>query len=397
MSRVNQRLNGLNPLSYMGVDAYQPNDFIIETRDPLASDFRNFYLGTWWLNSSTNSLFYLASLEDSVAVWVNISSMSGVVQTLTDNFGTVVSPTAGNINVVGDGSTITIVGNPGTSTLTISLIGLTPTNTLTGNSGGPVGPTAGNIDIIGLGALTVTGNPGTSTLTISQSGAVSTSFLTQSGTAVPSGGALTVAGGNGINTSGAGSTVTIAAGPTIAQSFITNPPTGTAVPAAGVLTLAAGSGATIVAGGSTVTITMAGGGTSYSEGTWVPTLTFGGVPATLSRAFGYYVQVGSFVYVQFDIAVTSVPASSSGATISLPIPFGPLPASVFTGTAQLTFSGPLSNVYPVAYSASGAYMISGSTGGTMLAYQPRQVGIFLIPISFIPGTTAFTGSGFYYL
>jgi hypothetical protein len=39
--------------------------------------------------------------------------------------------------------------------------------TLTGNSGGAVGPTAGNIDIVGSGSVTVTGNPGTSTLTIS--------------------------------------------------------------------------------------------------------------------------------------------------------------------------------------------------------------------------------------
>lgn len=42
--------------------------------------------------------------------------------------------------------------------------------TLTGNSGGAVGPTAGNISIVGSGIVTVTGNPGTSTLTISVSG-----------------------------------------------------------------------------------------------------------------------------------------------------------------------------------------------------------------------------------
>lgn len=43
-------------------------------------------------------------------------------------------------------------------------------STLTGNSGGAVGPTAGNISVIGSGLITVTGNPGTSTLTISTSG-----------------------------------------------------------------------------------------------------------------------------------------------------------------------------------------------------------------------------------
>lgn len=45
-----------------------------------------------------------------------------------------------------------------------------PINTLTGNSGGAVGPTASNVNIVGTGSVTVTGNPGTSTLTISVSG-----------------------------------------------------------------------------------------------------------------------------------------------------------------------------------------------------------------------------------
>lgn len=42
--------------------------------------------------------------------------------------------------------------------------------TLTGNSGGAVGPTGGNINVVGSGFLSVVGNPGTSTLTISDSG-----------------------------------------------------------------------------------------------------------------------------------------------------------------------------------------------------------------------------------
>lgn len=42
--------------------------------------------------------------------------------------------------------------------------------TLTGNSGGAVGPTANNINVVGSGGVTVVGNPGTSTLTISVSG-----------------------------------------------------------------------------------------------------------------------------------------------------------------------------------------------------------------------------------
>jgi hypothetical protein len=42
---------------------------------------------------------------------------------------------------------------------------------LTGNSGGAVGPLAHNINIVGAGGVTVAGNPGTHTLTISVGGA----------------------------------------------------------------------------------------------------------------------------------------------------------------------------------------------------------------------------------
>lgn len=48
--------------------------------------------------------------------------------------------------------------------------GTTTVETLTGNSGGPVGPTAGNINVLGAGGVNVAGNPGTSTLTITVTG-----------------------------------------------------------------------------------------------------------------------------------------------------------------------------------------------------------------------------------
>lgn len=79
--------------------------------------------------------------------------------------------------------------------------------TLTGNTGGPVPPTAFNINVVGSGVVSVAGNPGTSTLTISVSGAVASSFPTDSGTAVPVLGVLNVLGGNNISTSGAGNTI----------------------------------------------------------------------------------------------------------------------------------------------------------------------------------------------
>ena len=50
--------------------------------------------------------------------------------------------------------------------------GAAPINTITGNIGGAVGPNIDNINIVGSGVISVSGNPGTNTLTISDSGAI---------------------------------------------------------------------------------------------------------------------------------------------------------------------------------------------------------------------------------
>lgn len=53
--------------------------------------------------------------------------------------------------------------------------------TLTGNTGGAVSPTANNINVVGSGVISVAGNPGTSTLTISSSaGSNTTNFYAYS-------------------------------------------------------------------------------------------------------------------------------------------------------------------------------------------------------------------------
>lgn len=72
--------------------------------------------------------------------------------------------------------------------------------TLTGNSGGPVGPTAGNINVVGSGSVSVAGNPGTSTLTISTSGAgLSWSAISASQTLVVKNGYICVSPGGALS------------------------------------------------------------------------------------------------------------------------------------------------------------------------------------------------------
>lgn len=82
--------------------------------------------------------------------------------------------------------------------------------TLTGNTGGPVGPDgSNNINVVGTAPITVTGNPGTNTLTISDDGTYATTYTEDAGSATPAANNLNILGGVGCTTTGAGSTVTI--------------------------------------------------------------------------------------------------------------------------------------------------------------------------------------------
>lgn len=76
------------------------------------------------------------------------------VQTLTGNTGGAVPPTANNINVVGSGD-ITVVGNPGTSTLTISSNAVTGVSSVIGTADQILAsPTTGNVVLSLIGPYT---------------------------------------------------------------------------------------------------------------------------------------------------------------------------------------------------------------------------------------------------
>lgn len=202
-------LNGINPLAYMGVRPSSPALYLVETRDPLTTD-KNYALGTWWMNNnSPYNLWRLVNLNAGIALWILVSASPGNLLSLTSNTGGAVFPLAGNINVVGDGVTITGVGNPATNTITFSLVGGgAAIETETGNSGGAVAPTAGNLNVVGdTTTITVVGNPGTSTLTISTVGTGVMNTLTGN-----SGGAVPPTAGN-INVVGDGVSVNVVGNP----------------------------------------------------------------------------------------------------------------------------------------------------------------------------------------
>lgn len=164
-------------LGYRGTAAASPPNITYHDNNPTIYNTQNFNLGDQWLNTTTDQLWTLIALGQtpssqgySLATWVEITGSTGTVTTLTSNSGGAVPPeVGGNLNVVGDGTTITGVGNPGTNTITLSTNGSIATQYITDSgTSNPVagtefilGLTGGNISTSGTGAIISIGVSGT--------------------------------------------------------------------------------------------------------------------------------------------------------------------------------------------------------------------------------------------
>ena len=187
-------------------------------RDPTQYDSKNYFLMDEWLNTLTNTPWKLVSLQGtntskgSLATWIKFGA--GDLQSLTSNSGGVVNPDAAfNINVVGDGVTITGVGNPATHTITLSAMSTGTVESLTTDDGHIVTPTAGTIIIHGGTGIATTGTVGPNTVTVSTTGAVPLVFHTDNGDATPASNAITfnavTQAGSSVTFSGSGHTVSL--------------------------------------------------------------------------------------------------------------------------------------------------------------------------------------------
>lgn len=90
-----------------------------------ASADYSYPIGQTWVDSTANDYYVMVSNPTATTgYWIKLSAGTQGVDLLAGNTGGNVGPNAsGVINVVGDGTTITIAGNPGTNTLTASLVG----------------------------------------------------------------------------------------------------------------------------------------------------------------------------------------------------------------------------------------------------------------------------------
>lgn len=190
------RLNGLNPLSYVGVNPYTPVPLILQRRDPTPADSQNVSLGTLWLNQNTNGLWYLANLNANVATWILFTGGSGA-NLFEMNAGQAV-PFGGLINVFGVNQIDTQGDNM--HTITISLL-----NGLNGQVliGGGVAPVWNNITSLG-GTVVITNGPNSINLETATGGGTVTALRgDDAGLATAVLGVIDVFGDANIHTTGA--------------------------------------------------------------------------------------------------------------------------------------------------------------------------------------------------
>ena len=154
--------------SYVASNALASSNVFVDVfmdRDPTSNDI-NYNTQKKWLNTTNGAFWILQNFTSSggivLANWIKIGSISNA-ESLTGNSGGAVFPdSSSNINFVGDGTTINIVGNPATHTLTASTTGAIAT-TYTENSG-TASPSSGNLNVLGGTNVTTSGSGSTVTI-----------------------------------------------------------------------------------------------------------------------------------------------------------------------------------------------------------------------------------------
>jgi len=106
--------DGKNPQGYMGINPTKRPETIRARRSPGTSD-RRFKIGSCWINEATNQIYFLSSVAANSATWALTSTTASDIDTLTGDSGGALTPTAGNMNVLG-GTNITVAGAGSTLT-----------------------------------------------------------------------------------------------------------------------------------------------------------------------------------------------------------------------------------------------------------------------------------------
>jgi len=126
---------------------------VVANRAPTAQD-TGYSLGQNWVNKSSGACYILGQVAAGAAVWVAVGGGAVDVQTLTGNTGGVITPVAGNINILGSGD-LTVAGTAGTLTIsnpqqfeaTVTTTDATPTTIATVALGAVAGTVSIDVDV----------------------------------------------------------------------------------------------------------------------------------------------------------------------------------------------------------------------------------------------------------
>jgi len=352
---------GVNQLHYQGVQPRTPPEWVTEERAPTVHDYKDYFVGTFWLQLPSKVLWFLANKWDNQGEWINLTTGAAAgLLTLTGDVGLAVgADIVGNIDVLGVSGQTLVTGNPGVFNLTISLDSSVAQGYLTDDANTAV-PVANILKVYGTGGISTSSSG--NILTIDGSGASGLIYYqTDSGQATPAANTLNVPGdATFIATSGAGNTLTYSIASSVGDDGeVIIGKTG-GLPAWNNITSLDGT-VIITNGPNTIDLVDNSGGSPppISTGTFVPDLKFGGATTgiTYTSRWGYYTLVGNTCFINAYIALSSKGTATGYATLD-GFPFANLPygTNFVTKMSQNFFFN------------SGFYEFHSTFDGTSLTY-----------------------------
>lgn len=329
---------------------------VLSQRAPLSTDYK-YPIGQQWIDELGEDAYILVNVTGNSATWNVTATTPGNVDTLTGDSGGAITPSAGNINLLGTANQLTTTGSGHQIAYSIPATFIAPgsiasTTSLTAGSGFTV--SAGAVAVTtGTSAINISADAANTTINIGTGAGVKTLTLGSTNTTSPTtlqsgsgalnitstGGALTVNSGVGalsISNDAAATTVAIATGAGVKGVTLGSTNTTSAT------TVQSGSGAlNITATGGALTINSGAGALSISNDATITTLTIGTGAAAKTCTFGSTnttstttLQAGSGGITLTGIVTSANTIKINGAATQLQVHGGAV--TDFIGQATLT-------------------------------------------------------------
>jgi len=109
--------DGQDPQGYVGISPIKNPSTVVAKRAPGSGD-RRYKIGTPWIDRTAASVYFLTDVAAGAANWAIAAPGASDVDTLTGDTGGPLSPTAGNMNILG-GTNMAVAGAGSTLTLNV--------------------------------------------------------------------------------------------------------------------------------------------------------------------------------------------------------------------------------------------------------------------------------------